>query len=94
MPSVAISNWPPCSAPPLGARADIWASYREQADGTWYDDPQKCPVAPVFLLGIYLINDLIQLFGPVRDVQVLQSRLSTGRPTADNGQLSLLCFQT
>lgn len=75
---------------PVGARADVWASYREKADGTWYDDPQKCPVPPVFRLGIYLINDLVQLFGPVRDVQILQSRLFTGRPTADNGQLSLL----
>lgn len=75
---------------PVGARADVWASYREQADGTWYDDPQKCPVAPVFRLGIYLINDLVQLFGTVRQVNVLQSRLFTGRPTADNGQLNLL----
>ncbi len=75
---------------PVGARADVWASYREQADGTWYDDPQKCPVAPVFRLGIYLINDLIRIFGPVRETHVFQSRLLTGRPTADNGQLSLL----
>jgi len=75
---------------PVGARADVWAHYREAADGTWYDDPARCPVAPVFRLGIYLLNDLIQLFGPVRDVRVLQSRLFTGRPTPDNGQLSLL----
>lgn len=75
---------------PIGARADVWASYRERADGTWYDDPGKCPVAPVFRLGVYLINDLIRLFGPVRDVQVLQSRIFTGRPTADNAQLNLL----
>ncbi len=75
---------------PIGVRADVWASYREAADGTWYDDPLKCPVAPVFRLGIYLINDLIQLFGPVRDVNVMQSRVFTGRPTADNGQLNLL----
>ena len=74
---------------PVGVRADVWASYREAADGTWYDDPAKCPVAPVFRLGIYLINDLIQLFGPVADVAVMQSRLFTKRPTADNGQLSL-----
>lgn len=74
---------------PVGVRADVWANYREAADGTWYDDPAKCPVAPVFRLGIYLINDLIQLFGPVADVSVFQSRLFTGRPTADNGQLSL-----
>ena len=75
---------------PVGARADVWASYREKADGTWYDDPAKCPVPPIFRLGIYLINDLVQLFGPVRDVHVLQSRIFTGRPTADNGQLGLL----
>ena len=75
---------------PVGVRADVWASYREKADGTWYDDPAKCPVPPIFRLGIYLINDLVQLFGPVKDVQILQSRLFTGRPTADNGQLSLL----
>jgi len=42
---------------PIGCRADVWANYRESADGSWYDDPQRCPVAPVFRLGIYLIND-------------------------------------
>lgn len=75
---------------PVGVRAETYASYREKADGTWYDDPVKCPVAPIFRLGIYLISDLVQLFGPVREVQVLQSRIFTGRPTADNGQLNLL----
>jgi predicted dehydrogenase len=75
---------------PVGARADIWASYREQADGTWYDDPELCPVAPIFRLGIYLINDLIQIFGPAQKVQVLESRLFEGRPTPDNAQLGIL----
>jgi predicted dehydrogenase len=74
---------------PVGARAEVWTHYREAADGGWYDDPEKCPVAPVFRLGIYLINDLVQLFGPVRRVQVLGTRLFTGRPTVDNGQLGM-----
>ena len=24
---------------PVAARAETWCSYREQADGSWYDDP-------------------------------------------------------
>ena len=75
---------------PIAARAESWVSYRENVDGTWYDDPARCPVAPVFRLGIYLINDLIRLFGPAQQVQVIQSRLSTRRPTPDNAQLGIL----
>ena len=26
---------------PVAARADVWAHYREEADGSWYDDPAK-----------------------------------------------------
>lgn len=74
---------------PVGCRADVWAHYREQADGGWYDDPHRCPVAPVFRLGIYLINDLIRLFGPPAAVQVMHTRLHTGRPTPDNAQLAI-----
>jgi predicted dehydrogenase len=74
----------------VGARADIWANYREAADGKWYDDPEKCPVAPIFRLGIYLINDLIRLIGNPVAVSVMSSRLFTGRPTPDNAQLSLI----
>jgi len=74
---------------PIGCRADVWASYAEQADGTWLDDPEKCPVAPIFRLGIYLINDLIELFGPAEEVQVFASRLRTGRPTPDTAQLAI-----
>jgi predicted dehydrogenase len=74
---------------PIGARADAWASYREVADGSWYDNPDRCPVAPIFRLGIYLVNDLIDLFGPVEAVQVFRSRIFTKRPTPDNGQLAL-----
>lgn len=74
---------------PIAARADVWASYREKADGRWYDDPAKCPAAPVFRLGIYVINDLVRLFGRARRVNVFSTRLFTGRPTADNAQLAI-----
>ncbi|HAI13402.1 MAG TPA: hypothetical protein DCM28_16970 [Phycisphaerales bacterium] len=73
----------------IGARADVWVSYREQADGRWQDDPDICPAAPVFRLGIYLINDLVQLLGPTKQISVMSSRLFTGRPTADNAQLGI-----
>jgi predicted dehydrogenase len=75
---------------PIAARADIWSSYRETADGSWYDDPEKCPVAPIFRLGIYLINDLIRLIGKPVAVSVMSSRLLTGRPTPDNAQISVM----
>lgn len=74
---------------PIACRRDVWASYREQPDGSWQDDPKQCPVAPIFRLGIYLINDMVRLLGDVEAVQVTQSRLFTGRPTADNAQLTL-----
>ena len=74
---------------PVAVRADIWANYRELADGSWYDDPEKCPVAPIFRLGIYLINDLVRLIGKPETVSVMSSRLFTGRPTPDNAQLSI-----
>ena len=74
---------------PIGCRADVWVSYREKPDGSWYDDPALCPVPPIFRLGIYLINDLVRLFGPAERVAVTSSRIFTGRPTADNGQLSI-----
>ena len=74
---------------PVAARADVWAHYREEADGSWYDDPAKCPAAPILRLGIYLINDLVRLFGRARRVGVMSTRLFTGRPTADNAQLAI-----
>ncbi len=75
---------------PVAYRATTWCSYREQPDGSWYDDPELCPAAPIFRLGIYLINDVSWFFRGVQDVQVFQSRLFTGRPTPDNAQLSIL----
>lgn len=74
---------------PVGCRGEMLISYREKADGRWLDDPAQCPAAPLFRLGIYTLNDLVRLFGPVSAVQVLGSRLFTGRPTADNAQLNL-----
>jgi predicted dehydrogenase len=74
---------------PIAYRATTWCSYREVPDGSWYDDPQRCPVAPIFRLGIYLINDLSWFFTHVQDVSVMQSRVFTQRPTADNAQLSV-----
>jgi predicted dehydrogenase len=71
---------------PVSCRAEMLISYREEADGRWFDDPQLCPAAPVFRIGIYSLNDLICVFGPVR---VMSTRLFTGRPTADNAQLGL-----
>lgn len=74
----------------IGYHASTYCSYREEADGSWYDDPALCPAPPVTRLGIYLLNDLCRFFRPVADVQVLQSRIFTGRPTADNAQLAIL----
>lgn len=68
---------------PVGARWDTWCSYREQADGSWYDDPDACPVAPLFRIGVYGINELVTLLGVPADVQVSTSRVRTGRPTPD-----------
>lgn len=74
---------------PVGAYASAYASYREVADGTWYDDPELCPAAPVLRLGIYLINDLVRLFGRASSVSAMQSRIFTGRPTADNATVTI-----
>ena len=75
---------------PIGYRAMTWCSYREKADGSWYDDPVRCPAAPIFRLGIYLINDVSRYFGEIEDLSVLQSRIFTERPTSDSAQLSLI----
>lgn len=75
---------------PVHCVGEATASYREKADGTWYDDPVRCPVAPIFRIGIYTINDFIQLFGPVKDIHIQTARLFTGRPTPDSAQIGLL----
>lgn len=74
---------------PLSAQCSTWVRYDEEADGGWLDDPELCPVAPIFRLGIYLINDAIEIFGEAEEVQVMSSRIFTGRPTPDHAQLSI-----
>ena len=72
------------------ALCDCWYRSTEKADGTWYDDPSRCPAAPIFRLGIYGINDVLALVDDeVDEVQVVQARVLTGRPTPDVAQLSL-----
>ncbi len=72
------------------ALSDCWYRSTEKADGTWYDDPALCPVAPIFRLGIYGINDVLALVDDeLAELQVLESRVLTGRPTPDVAQLSL-----
>lgn len=75
---------------PVSCNMSVWCSYREVADGSWYDDPSKCPVPPIFRLGIYLINDLVQIFGEADSVSVTSSKIFTKRPTADNANLTIL----
>jgi predicted dehydrogenase len=74
---------------PVALRADATGPYFEQADGSWYDDPKRCPAAPLFRIAIYLIHDAISLLGPVEQVFVTTSRIRTGRPTPDQGVLTL-----
>ncbi len=73
----------------IGGSARVWAPYFEKADGSWYDDPQACPAAPLFRLGIYLFNDFTRVFGPAESMQLMTSFIRTGRPTPDNAQVNL-----
>ena len=76
---------------PIACRSDVWINYkeREQPSGDWQDDPELCPAAPIYRLGIYAISDLIRILGEPECVSVMQSRIFTGRPTSDNAQLSI-----
>ena len=74
---------------PIAYRATTWCAYREQPDGSWYDDPRACPAAPLFRLGIYLMNDVSWFFGEIARVDVQQTRIFTQRPTADTAQLAV-----
>ncbi len=75
--------------PAIAARAEVTADYTEKADGNWYDDAKLCPVAPLFRLGIYLLNDLGNFFHHPESVVVQHSRLRTGRPTPDHAQMGI-----
>lgn len=70
-------------------QSDCWYRSVQDADGTWYDDPKRCPVAPIFRLGVYGINDTLALLERPVSVQVLATRMLTGRPTPDIAQLSI-----
>lgn len=74
---------------PIFAQSATWASYREAADNTWYDDPLACPAAPIARLGIYNINDVTYFLGEPRDVKVTSSHIFTSRPTPDNAQIMI-----
>ncbi len=75
----------------VSARGEVWAPYREKADGSWMDDPMLCPGGAMMRLGIYLINDIIQMAGTVEQVNLISSRIRTGRPTPDNALLTMSC---
>jgi predicted dehydrogenase len=75
----------------VSARGEVWAPYLEKADGSWMDDPTLCPGGAMMRLGIYLINDIIRLAGPIDQVNLIGSRVRTGRPTPDNALLTMSC---
>ncbi len=68
---------------------EAWYKKVEKPDGSWYDDPELCPAAPIFRLGIYGINDLVRIFGEADSVQVMESRIFTGRPTPDLAMMNI-----
>ena len=74
---------------PIAARAEATANYVEKADGGWQGDPLLCPVAPIFRIGIYLLNDLGHFFHQPERVFVQHSRLRTGRATPDHAQVGI-----
>lgn len=74
---------------PVALHARTWADYQEQADGSWLDDPARCPGGPLFRLGVYFLNDFAGLLGTPAEVNVMHARLRTGRPTPDNAQISI-----
>ena len=73
---------------PTLAISTVWVYYGPtELSGTWYDDQSLCPVAPIFRLGIYPLNNLSQIFGPAKSVSARGTRVETSRPTADNGAM-------
>lgn len=73
----------------VGGHHESWYKAVEEADGCWYDDPATCPAAPIIRLGIYGVNDLLRILGEPGEIQVMQTRLFTGRPTADYARMSI-----
>lgn len=76
---------------PTLAQASAWAYYgATPADKSWYDDSVKCPLAPMFRLGIYPLNDLMTIFKNPVAVQVIHSKVETLRPTPDNCSMNII----
>lgn len=75
----------------VSARGEVSASYFEDCDGSWMDDSNLCPGGAMMRLGIYLINDIIRLAGPIDQCNLMGSRVRTGRPTPDNALLTMSC---
>lgn len=71
------------------ARFENWNRYDEHPDGSWYDSEEKCPLAPVFRIGIYGINDILYFARDPACVHTMGARLFTGRPTPDTGLLTV-----
>ena len=74
---------------PLSAYWENYARYYDKADGRWLESPEHCPVAPIFRIGIYGINDLIRIFGKFDHIDGTQSHLFTGRPTPDHASIMM-----
>jgi predicted dehydrogenase len=74
---------------PVGARAEMWAKKQVRAGESWYKDRSRCPVAPIFRIGIYLINKLVLMFGEAESVQVMHSILNPESPLPTTAQLSI-----
>ena len=88
-----ISEWIQSGAigTPTVAQANVWNYYgpTPASPESWYDDPLRCPVAPIFRLGIYPLNSLLQIFGEPETVQVTKYRVLTQRRTPDNASLTI-----
>jgi len=75
---------------PTLAQSSVWCYYGPTAaDGSWYDDPLRCPVAPIFRLGIYPLNGLLTIFSDPVSIQVTHTRVETQRITPDNAAATI-----
>lgn len=72
---------------PVGGHHECWYKAIEEPDGSWYDSVEECPAAPIFRLGIYGVNDMLRVFGEPDEIQVMQTRLFTQRPTPDYARM-------
>jgi predicted dehydrogenase len=90
--AAVIKEWVDAGAigRPTMAHASVWVYYGpSEPDGSWYDDPKRCPLAPMFRLGIYPLNVLLGIFRDPVSVQVMHSRVETLKPTPDNSSMTI-----